>query len=229
MSIAATVSQAVLSRHSCRSFSDRPVERETVRRLIEAARYAPSGGNLQPWIVHVLSGDSLARFRRLMAPKIEAAPLGGDSEYHVYPANLKEPYRTRRFKVGEDLYGHIGIARENKVARVRQFARNFDFFGAPVAMFFLLDRSMGPPQWSDLGMFIQTLSAGGVGRMVQGSDRVSGCRPRVDALLRACPGLRRLRRSGQPAAVRANGARGVRPLPRLNGQAARRRSPIKLQ
>jgi nitroreductase len=157
MSIAATVSQAVLSRHSCRSFSDRPVNRETVRNLVEAARYAPSGGNLQPWIVHVLSGDSLARFRRLMAPKIEAAPLGGDSEYHVYPANLKEPYRTRRFKVGEDLYGHIGIARENKAARIRQFARNFDFFGAPVGMFFLLDRSMGPPQWSDLGMFIQTL------------------------------------------------------------------------
>jgi nitroreductase len=157
MSIAATVSQAVLSRHSCRSFGARPVTPQTVRQLIEAARYAPSGGNLQPWIVHVLSGDSLARFRRFMAPKIETAPLGGDSEYHVYPAHLREPYRTRRFKVGEDLYGHIGVTRENKAARIRQFARNFDFFGAPVGMFFLLDRSMGPPQWSDLGMFIQTL------------------------------------------------------------------------
>jgi nitroreductase len=157
MNIAATVSEAVRSRHSCRAFSDQPVPRELVSTLLEAARYAPSGGNLQPWIVHVLSGDSLARFRRLMAPKVEASPLGGDSEYHVYPTNLKEPYRTRRFKVGEDLYGHIGVARENKVARVRQFARNFDFFGAPVGMFFLVDRSMGPPQWSDLGMFIQTL------------------------------------------------------------------------
>ena len=157
MSIAATVSQAVLSRHSCRSFADRPVEQETVRDLIEAARYAPSGGNLQPWIVHVLSGGSLVRFRHLMAPKIKAAPLGGDSEYHVYPPNLKEPYRTRRYQVGEDMYGHLGVTRENKAARVRQFARNFDFFGAPVGMFFLLDRCMGPPQWSDLGMFIQTL------------------------------------------------------------------------
>ncbi len=157
MSFATTVSQAVLSRHSCRSFADRPVEPETVRNLIDAARYAPSGGNLQPWIVHVLSGDSLARFRGLMATKIETAPLGGDSEYHVYPAHLKEPYRTRRFKVGEDMYGHIGVTRENKAARIRQFSRNFDFFGAPVGMFFLVDRSMGPPQWSDLGMFIQTL------------------------------------------------------------------------
>lgn len=157
MSNAATVSQAVLSRHSCRSFSDQPVEREIVRTLIEAARYAPSGGNLQPWIVHVLSGDSLARFRRFMEPKVAAAPLGVDSEYHVYPPNLKEPYRTRRFKVGEALYRHIGVARENKAARIRQFARNFDFFGAPVGVFFLVDRSLGPPQWSDLGMFIQTL------------------------------------------------------------------------
>jgi nitroreductase len=157
MMAATAVTDAVLSRHACRSYIDRPVVIGIVRQLIEVARYAPSGGNLQPWIVHVLSGDSLARFRAMMAAKVEATPLGGTSEYHVYPKALKEPYRTRRFKVGEDMYHLIGVKRDDRDARVRQFARNFDFFGAPIGMFFFLDRSMGPPQWSDLGMFIQTL------------------------------------------------------------------------
>jgi nitroreductase len=154
---ATTVSEAVLSRRSCRAFTAQQVDLDVVRRLLDVARQAPSGGNLQPWIVHVLCGDSLARFRAMMAPKIESAPLGGTTEYSVYPPNVKEPYRTRRFKVGEDMYGHVGIRREDKAARIRQFARNYDFFGAPVAMFFLIDRTMGPPQWSDLGMFIQTI------------------------------------------------------------------------
>jgi nitroreductase len=157
MTKAASVTEAVLSRRSCRAFTDRPVEPAAMRRLLETARFAPSGGNLQPWIVHVLSGDSLARFRAMMAPKIEAAPLGGAAEYSVYPPNLKEPYRSRRFKVGEDMFGHIGVRREDKAGRVRQFARNYDFFGAPAALFFFVDRTMGPPQWSDVGMFIQSI------------------------------------------------------------------------
>ena len=129
----------------------------SVRRLLDTARFAPSGGNLQPWIVHVLSGSSMARFRAQLTPKFLANPLGGSAEYHVYPPDLKEPYRARRHKNGEDLYRLIGIPREDKAARHRQFAQNYNFFGAPVGMFFFLDRTMGPPQWSDLGMLIQTL------------------------------------------------------------------------
>jgi nitroreductase len=154
---ATTVSEAIVSRRSCRAFTTQRVDLDIVRRLLEVARQAPSGGNLQPWHVHVLSNDSLARFRAMMAPKIKATPLGGATEYSIYPANVKDPYRSRRFKVGEDMYGHIGIRREDKAGRIRQFAHNFEFFGAPVGMFFLIDRSLGPPQWSDLGMFIQTL------------------------------------------------------------------------
>ena len=154
---AATVSEAVLSRHTCRAFIDRPVDPGVVRQLLETARHSPSGGNLQPWIVHVLSGDSLARFRAMLAPKVREHPLGRTAQYNVYPPNLIDPYRARRFKVGEDMYALIGIGRDNRPGRVAQFARNYDFFGAPVGMFFFLDRSMGPPQWSDLGMFIQSL------------------------------------------------------------------------
>ena len=156
-SAAQRVSEAILSRHSCRAFTAQPVDAQTVRQLLETARYAPSGGNLQPWMVHVLSGESMRRFRAQLTPGFVAEPFGGSAEYHVYPPQLKEPYRSYRYKCGEDLYGHIGVGREDKPARYRQFGRNYDFFGAPVGMFFFLDRVMGAPQWSDLGMFIQNI------------------------------------------------------------------------
>jgi nitroreductase len=151
------VTDAILSRHSCRAFTDRQLEPHIVRQLLETARFAPSGGNLQPWMVHVLSGESMRNFRTQLTPKFLAAPFGGTAEYNVYPPQLKEPYRSFRYKCGEDLYGHIGVTREDKPARYRQFARNYDFFGAPVGMFFFLDRIMGPPQWSDVGMFMQNI------------------------------------------------------------------------
>lgn len=146
-----------MSRHSCRAYTAQAVDDGVIRQLLKTACFAASGGNLQPWFVHVISGDSMARFRAQLTPKFLATPFGGTPEYHVYPPELKDPYRSRRHKCGEDLYGHIGVARDDRPARHRQFARNYDFFGAPVGMFFYLDRSMGPPQWSDLGMLIQTL------------------------------------------------------------------------
>jgi len=154
---AVNVHDAVLSRHSCRSFTQRPVGTATLRELLDTARFAPSGGNLQPWMVHVLTGDSMLRFRAQLTPKLQADPLAGAAEYNVYPPQMKEPYRSRRQKSGEDMYGHISVRREDTAARRRQFACNFDFFGAPAAMFFFVDRSMGSPQWSDLGMFIQSI------------------------------------------------------------------------
>jgi nitroreductase len=156
-SAALGVSDAIASRHSCRAFTSQPVAAATIRQLLDMARFAPSGGNLQPWIVHVVSGDSMARFRAQLTPQFLAKPFGGTAEYHVYPPDLSDPYRSRRHKNGEDLYALIGVRREDRAARHRQFAQNYNFFGAPVGMFFFLDRIMGPPQWSDLGMFIQNL------------------------------------------------------------------------
>ncbi len=145
------VAEAVRRRYSARAFKPDPVPGELVRRLLEEAARAPSGGNLQPWRVYALAGDPLAQFKALIA----TAPLEAP-EYDVYPPNLWEPMRTRRFVCGEDLYASIGIGREDRPARLRQLARNGGFFGAPVGLFFCLDRKVGPPQWSDVGMFMQT-------------------------------------------------------------------------
>ena len=151
------VSTAIDTRMSCRAFLDTPVPKQTVVDILEAAKRAPSGGNLQPWRVHVLAGEPLAQFKALIRGKLPSQPAGEGSEYHVYPPNLHEPYRSRRFKCGEDLYATIGIARDNRIGRLQQFARNYEFFGAPVALFFTIDRRMGADQWADVGMFMQNI------------------------------------------------------------------------
>ncbi|MDP3489928.1 MAG: nitroreductase [Phenylobacterium sp.] len=147
------VSQAVAARISVRAFRPDAVSGALVREILEAASRAPSGGNLQPWRVHALAGAPLEALKA----RVREAPFGETPEYDVYPANLWEPLRTRRYQCGEDLYATIGIPREDKAARLTQLAKNGELFGAPVGLFFSLDRKVGPPQWSDVGMLMQTV------------------------------------------------------------------------
>jgi nitroreductase len=151
----ATVAEAVLARRSARAFLDRPVDRATVAELLAAASRAPSGGNLQPWHVDVLAGEALAALRAKVRASLAAAPSGEGTPFPVYPPALGEPWRSRRFASGEQLYAAIGIPREDRTARLAQFARNYDLFGAPVGLFFSIPKSFGPPQWAHLGMFMQ--------------------------------------------------------------------------
>ncbi|MEX3922461.1 nitroreductase [Paraburkholderia sp. BR10936] len=151
------VSEAVTSRKSVRQFLPDPVDPAVIRRVLDTAARAPSGGNLQPWHVHVVGGESLAKLKSIMADRIAQVPAGEPMEYDVYPRELGSPYRERRYQVGEDLYRSIDVGREDRPGRLRQFARNYAFFDAPLALFCSVDRQMGPPQWADLGMFLQTV------------------------------------------------------------------------
>jgi nitroreductase len=148
------VSDALAARRSVRGFLDTPVDLDLVRSLVAQASRAPSGGNLQPWHVDIVAGDAMNRLKQTMVTKLASGQE--EPEYEIYPKELVAPYRDRRFAVGEAMYAHIGIPREDKVARRMWFARNFAFFGAPLALFMTADRRMGPPQWSDLGMFLQS-------------------------------------------------------------------------
>jgi nitroreductase len=151
------VTEAVRSRHSIRAFLDTPVPEATLREVLETASRAASGGNVQPWRIYALAGAPLAEFKARMIRRLATNPSPDPLEYHVYPENLWEPHRTWRFRVGEQMYGHIGIPREDKAARLMWFARNYQFFDAPAALFAYLDKRMGPPQWSDMGMYLQTV------------------------------------------------------------------------
>lgn len=147
------VTDAVAARVSVRAFRPDPVPAALLRELLEKAHRAPSGGNLQPWRVHAVTGAPLEELKA----KVGANLSGETPEYDVYPPDLWDPFRTRRFECGEDLYATIGIPREDKPARLRQLFKNTQFFGAPVGVFFSLDRKLGPPQWADVGMYMQTL------------------------------------------------------------------------
>lgn len=146
------VTQALQARHSVRAFLPDAIDGATVRTLLEGAALAASGGNLQPWRVVALAGDALAATLDAMA---RAEPV--DTPGASYPPSLWEPYRSRRFANGEDLYRSIGIPREDKAGRLAQLARNGAFFGAPVGIFVCVDERMGPAQWVDLGAYLQAL------------------------------------------------------------------------
>jgi nitroreductase len=151
------VSDAVASRYSCRAFLPTPIPEATVRDILERAARAPSGGNLQPWCVHALAGAKLEQLKASVRARPELLPRGEGAEYDIYPPNLTEPYDARRHQVGAALYQSIGVTREDRPGRYRQYARNFEFFGAPVGLLLFVDRGMGPPQWSDVGGYIQTI------------------------------------------------------------------------
>lgn len=151
------VHEALRTRGSTRAFLDRPVPRETVERILEAARWAPSGSNIQPWQVHVVAGrtrDSLcAAVRHAAATERAAHPW----PYAYYPTNWREPYLARRRACGWGLYGLLGIAKGDRAAGEAQELKNYDFFGAPVGMFFFVDRDLGVGSWFDYGMFVQSV------------------------------------------------------------------------
>lgn len=151
------VSEAVNSRRSVRAFLDQPVDLALVRAILERAARAPSGGNLQPWHVHLVHGARMAELKQLMAERVETDPRGEGAEYPIYPPDLCSPYAERRFAVGEAMYDQLGIARDDRIGRLTWLKQNFQFFGAPVGLFMFVNRQAGSAQWSDLGMFLQTV------------------------------------------------------------------------
>jgi nitroreductase len=152
-----TVSEALATRLSVRDFLPDPIPLEILQRVLEKAARAPSGGNLQPWHVTVLTGAPLAALVEKVSARQAEKPKGEAAEYPVYPIPMTEPYGARRFKIGEDMYALLGISRDDREGRRAWFAKNFRFFGAPVGLFCFVDRNMGLAQFSDLGMFLQSL------------------------------------------------------------------------
>lgn len=162
-----TVTEALKARVSTRAYLDTPLTEATVREILDAARWSPSGGNLQPWQVIAVSGKAQTAITDLVRNyKGSGMFPAEEGDYPVYPANLWDPYRSRRYKVGEDLYALLGIGRDNKAGRLQQLAKNYEFFGAPAALFFVIDRRMGHGQWAHLGMFMQSVALAAVERGV---------------------------------------------------------------
>ena len=144
-------------RHAVRAFLSTPVASTTIEEVLAVARRAPSGTNLQPWRVHVLTGAARQRLVDAVCAAYDSEEPGHQAEYNYYPAEFFEPYLARRRKIGWDLYGLLGIEKGDSARMRAQMRRNFEFFGAPVGLIFSIDRRMGQGGWLDYGMFLQNV------------------------------------------------------------------------
>jgi nitroreductase len=151
------VYEAVTSRRAVRAFSDRTIPRETLERVLTAARRTPSSGNMQPWNCYVLTGAALAEVKKRIAERLAVGDAGDEREYDMYPREPRSPYQERQFNAGAQRWGALGIRREDSAKRAAMVAKNWDCFGATTALMCYIDRGMGLPQWSDVGMFLQTV------------------------------------------------------------------------
>ncbi len=151
------VTEAVQSRRSVRAFLNKPVDRDILQRVLETAQRSPSGGNTQPWHAEIITGEPMQAMFQSVSDVLALGKEGWSPEYDIYPKDLDGAYEQRRRGVGEDMYGALDISRDNKAGRLMWFANNFRGFGAPVMMLIHTPKYMGPPQWSDIGMWLQTI------------------------------------------------------------------------
>lgn len=152
------VADALRARISTRAFLPKAVPKETLREILDAARWAPSGGNVQPWRLIALAGTARDSVCALAKQRLQEDSTSQEGDRPIYPETLWEPHRSRRFAVGEAMYEKLGIGRDEKFARLAWLAKNYEFFGAPCALFAIIDKRMGHGQWAHLGMFLQSIA-----------------------------------------------------------------------
>ncbi len=152
-----SVTEAIRTRRSTRAFLPTPVPEGLLREILETARRAPSNSNIQPWLAHVVTGETLARLKAATAARSTVPPAFDERPYPIYPDPPTEAQEARRFACGERQYGSRGIAREDVEGRLRYVYNNHQCFGAPAAMFLFAEPGDGLSQWADLGIFLQTV------------------------------------------------------------------------
>jgi nitroreductase len=152
------VFDAVDTRLSCRAFLDKPVDPAILRELVERAARSASGSNLQPWVLHMVTGEALAALKEIVAADVAGRdPRHTPAEYPFVPPDIWEPYGERKNHHGAELYGALGIPRTDVEGRLGQYKRNFRLFGAPAALFVSIDKRFDKAQWADLGLFVATV------------------------------------------------------------------------
>ncbi len=159
---AMTVEEAITGRRSIRAFLDKPVSRELLERLMRIAGRTPSGSNIQPWHVWVITGAK----KDALCEEVRAQHFGGvppHKEFDYYPVDWREPFLARRRACGWGLYNLLDIKRGEKERMLEQHGRNYAFFDAPVGLLFSMDRDMVVGTWLDNGMFLQSIMIGARG------------------------------------------------------------------
>jgi len=158
-----TVEDAITSRKSVRAFTKESVSKETITKLLNISARAPSGTNTQPWKAYVVEGSALTDLCAKVCAVYDSIATNPELEkeyqagYDYYPSKWFSPYIDRRRENGWSLYGLLGITKGDKDKMHAQHRKNFEAFGAPVCIFFTIDKELGRGSMLDYGMFLQSL------------------------------------------------------------------------
>lgn len=150
------VVDAIKNRYSVRGFLNKEVEKDTVKKIIELAKMAPSGVNCQPWKIYVVMGDARDSLVAEALSKVDAGKMDKE-EYAVYPSERPDWYKARQRAAGFGLYKALGIERDDMAGRLEQGRKNYEFFGAPVGIFITVNKALGSNGWGYVGHMVQTL------------------------------------------------------------------------
>lgn len=150
------ITEAIRNRISTRAYLDKPVSKETLTKILDTARWSPSGTNTQPWKVAVVQGDTKQAITDAFLEQVKNGTKP-NPDYDYYPTEWIDPFKSRRFECGMALYKALEIGREDKEKRLEAGLANYRFFGAPVTLFFFIDKRMGKGSWFDMGMFLQSI------------------------------------------------------------------------
>jgi nitroreductase len=156
---ARSVDAALRSRKAIRAFLPTPISAEMVSDILEVAARSPSGTNTQPWRVRAVSGEVKHKLSSAIQARLDDphADIAQSAREPHYPARWPSPFLERRRKVGWDLYGLLGIRREDRHLIDAQRNRNFRFYDAPVGLLFTIDAGLKQGSWLDYGMFLQSI------------------------------------------------------------------------
>ncbi len=147
---------ALQQRKSVRAFLDQEVEKGKIDSILAAASHAPSGANIQPWQVAVVSGETKKKLQEHIEKNFKEGKRG-PADYQYYPKEWNNPYKLRRINCGQQMYSSLEIARSEKHRKRDQWAANYRSFDAPVMLLFFMDTTMETGSYLDYGMFLQSI------------------------------------------------------------------------
>ena len=150
------IREAIEKRFSVRAFTEKVPKIETIKEILKTAGTAPSGGNIQPWKVYVLSEKAKKELSDKTLYNFDNG-VQEEIEYNIYPKPLSDEYKKRRYECGADMYRALSIEKDDLDSRFNQIRENYNFFGAPLGMIITIDRSFGKNGWGHVGMFLENL------------------------------------------------------------------------
>jgi len=150
------IKEAIEKRFSVRAFTKEVPDIETIKAILKTAGTAPSGGNIQPWKVYVLSENAKNELSKKTLYNFDNG-VQEDIEYDIYPKPLADEYKKRRYECGADMYNALAIGKDDLDSRFKQIRENYNFFGAPLGMIITIDKSFGKNGWGHVGMFLENL------------------------------------------------------------------------